>query len=373
MFADTFTGPTGPATRSFYWQLRVPGNAPLWGLPTVETNYTAEVYCERLSKPPNEDLFSTDVDILPLTKNIIGILMMCVFFTIFNVIYFLRKRNEDVRPVLLTDEDGRYIQPNKETRQWVFLHAWIYSGAYVVTFIGALLFFVGYSALTDLLEETFSGINFSAIEVIFLALGIFILVIDSMLLIILWLRTEDLWRRINVTYFDIVGETEQRNRFDPFEKRIVYSAEVVDVFFLVSFALLLVSLILAVVMVIVAVFNVGFAYAFGQICDDVIGSLDGICLRFDALGLDEIRCGGEFQKFCNEWASKDMSATLWGAFIVICGHFYLISSGGMAALSNRSVKRALLLYPSNEEYVKMLEKIDGMNDRIDSKVLPPET
>jgi len=91
----------------------------------------------------------------------------------------------------------------------------------------------------------------------------------------------------------------------------------------------------------------------------VIGSLDGICFRWDALGIEDVKCGGEFQNFCNEWNRKEMSATLWGAFVVICGHFYLIAAGGMVALSNRSVNRALLLYPTNEEYVKLLEKLDA--------------
>jgi len=39
--------------------------------------------------------------------------------------------------------------------------------------------------------------------------------------------------------------------------------------------------------------------------------------------------------------------------------FYLIASGGMVALSNRSVKRALLLYPKHEDYLKFLEKLDS--------------
>ena len=283
MFAGTFIGPTGPATLSFYGKFRFPGNAPLWDLPTVDKSDTADVYCKRLSEPLDPDRFSTDISIIPLTKNIVGIFCMCIAFTIFNIIYFLRKRHEDVLPVLLTDTEGRYIRPSKDTRRWVFLYAWIYSAAYLITLAGALLFFVGYSALTDLLEDTFSG-NFEAVELLFLALGIFILLIDSMLLAMIWLRTEDLWRRINVTYFEIIGGAEERRRFDPFDRRCLYSAEVVDVFFLITFALLLVSLILAVVMVIVAVFNIGFAHGFGQICDDVVGSIDGICLRFDALG-----------------------------------------------------------------------------------------
>jgi len=264
-FPDSFVGPNGPASNAFYNDFRPPGNAQVWSLPNSDSNMTGESYCKQLLEPDDPSKYESDVDVIPLTKNVIGILFMCIFFTIFNIYYFLKKRNEDVRPVLLTDDDGRYVQPGRETRRWVFLHAWIYSGAYVLTVVGALLFFVGYTALTDLLEETFTGINFSAVEAMFLALGFFILFIDTLLLVILWLRTEDLWRRINTTYFDMVGDTEERKRFDPFEKRCCYSAEAVDVVYLTTFALLLVSLILSVIMVIVAIFNIGFAYAFGEV------------------------------------------------------------------------------------------------------------
>ena len=308
MFRDA-QGPYGPASTPYYDLFRPPGNADLWSLPIIEKNDTGVTYCERQLNSTDPEVWYTDVDVLPLTKNIIGIICMCVFFTLFNIFYFLRKRHEDVRPVLLTDEDGRYLAPDRSTRKWVYLHAWVYTGAYVLTFIGALLFFAGYAALTDLLEETFSGINFAAVEAMFLALGLFILLIDTLLLIILWLRTEDLWRRINTTYFQIVGEASSR-RFDPFDKICCYSPEFVDIMYLVTFALLLVSLILAVIMLIVAIFNVGFAYAFGKICEDTLGALDGICFRFDALGVDDIKCGGEFQAFCNEWNRRDMSATL---------------------------------------------------------------
>ena len=91
------------------------------------------------------------------------------------------------------------------------------------------------------------------------------------------------------------------------------------------------------------------------------------------VGIDEVECGGDFLQFCNEWASKEMSATLWGAFVVICGHFYLISSGGMVALSHRSVNRALLLYPTNEEYARLLAKIDRVNSKINNQAILSES
>lgn len=62
----------------------------------------------------------------------------------------------------------------------------------------------------------------------------------------------------------------------------------------------------------------------------------------------------------------------WGAFVVICGHFYLIAAGGMVALSNRSVNRALLLYPSNEEYLKYLEKLDSVGESFKESQRPKE-
>lgn len=44
----------------------------------------------------------------------------------------------------------------------------------------------------------------------------------------------------------------------------------------------------------------------------------------------------------------------------------------MVALSNRSVNRALLLYPSNEEYLKYLEKLDSVGESFKESQRPKE-
>ena len=208
---------------------------------------------------------------------------------------------------------------------------------------------VGYGILLSLLEDTFPGLDFETINNIFLTLGIFVMIIDTLILIAIWLRSDDLWLQINETYFDIVGDDEGMEQFKRNEV-LKHNHGRIQTFFMVAYSFLLLSLILAVLMVVIGIFNVGFSYAFGYACREVVGALDGICIRFAAFDMREIKCGDDFlsvrfylyslckylaffnlanlsfEQFCNDWAQKEMVMTLWGAFIVTVGHFFLISA-----------------------------------------------
>ena len=51
-----------------------------------------------------------------------------------------------------------------------------------------------------------------------------------------------------------------------------------------------------------------------------------------------------------------MVLTVWGAFIVVIGHFLMISAAAISSTIIRSIKRELYFLPSREEYLKLLER-----------------
>mmetsp|Transcript_39462 Transcript_39462/g.81951 ORF Transcript_39462/g.81951 Transcript_39462/m.81951 type:complete len:138 (+) Transcript_39462:334-747(+) len=80
----------------------------------------------------------------------------------------------------------------------------------------------------------------------------------------------------------------------------------------------------------------------------------------------DVTCGTDMYSFCDEWAQKEQVITLWGAFVVVIGHFFLIAASAMAAIHNRSAQRGIALLPSRKEYAAGLslaaQRIDVNDD-----------
>jgi hypothetical protein len=103
------------------------------------------------------------------------------------------------------------------------------------------------------------------------------------------------------------------------------------------------------------------AYAIGEICVDVFGALDDACLNLQAWGI-VIQCGPDFHNFCQQWASSDSITTLWGSFIIVAGHYYLIGEAGAASKTFRYVPSSLLLLPSRKVYLARIARLAVASD-----------
>lgn len=83
--------------------------------------------------------------------------------------------------------------------------------------------------------------------------------------------------------------------------------------------MLMTGFVLSTLMVALGVYNVGASYMFGTACRLYMESIDGVCLK--APGWDDIKCGRDFQQFCQEWARREMILTLWGGEFAPTHHF----------------------------------------------------
>ena len=118
-FADSVSAPTGPAAEAYYSRLNGVGNAPIWD--RISSDSTGAQYCQELvDNIPDTTRLPADSEVLPLVKNVIGIVLMCIGFTFLSICYFVFWKTEGVRPLLEKDEDGRYMRPSRSARSWVY-------------------------------------------------------------------------------------------------------------------------------------------------------------------------------------------------------------------------------------------------------------
>lgn len=308
MFAASTASPPSPAALGIYNQLDGTRNAPIWD--TLEETDTGTAYCRRLvDEIPDTTRLPYDGEIIPLVKNVIGVIVLGVVMVIAAIVYFCCLKVKRTRPFLLKDDEGHYLQPKMSTRLWMFRTVTILTVAYSVCLCGAILFFIGYDKLINLLESTFPFLDFASVKSIFFLLCVFVTIINSAVLIMAWFRADDLWNLLNEVYFDMVNDKEGIQAFMR-RQWMKYTHEKVHAAFLVCFGFLLMSLLFSIFMVIIGIFSVGFAYAFGYACDELAQSLDGVCLSFEAFGMREIQCGADFEQFCKQWAQTEIVLTL---------------------------------------------------------------
>ena len=288
----------GPAAHPNYKALTLPGNAPLWSRPVINASDTGAIYCEKLLEIP--DTFRTNPyhDILDVEETLYDVILMCALFTIGSVVYFIGLKFIEVRQVFQTDEQGNILPPKfKHDKLWVYHWAIVYSGSYVVAAVGFVLFFIGHYHLFELLNEFF-GSSYDQLITLFRLIGALLMLIDTFLLILIWLRCEDTWRTMQRTYFEILGDDQGRAAFEA-SLRCALDTPKVVMWYAVTMGLTLTCLLFATLMAVLGVISAGMAYAIGEICRDIVGSLEGICFDFKLFGMDSVQCGEEFFTFCN--------------------------------------------------------------------------
>jgi hypothetical protein len=165
---------------------------------------------------------------------------------------------------------------------------------------------------------------------------------------------------MQVAYYDMIGDDETARKY---ERRIRWNSDWALACFRFFHGLLFASLIIAALIVVFGCFNIGIAYGFGQICAEVVASLDGLCFSLNVFGIDGVPCGTEFQGFCDGFAQKEIVITLWGAFVIAAGHYYLISSAGAASMQFRAVLGTLYLLPKRDQYLANVAHLSQLIDK----------
>ena len=159
------------------------------------------------------------------------------------------------------------------------------------------MYFIGNDRLFVLLDRFF-GSDFDTLTQGFQVIGVLLVILDTTELIVVMLRSEDTWRTMKRTYYDIVQDRQGLQDFEDSIRIPLNSSRVLLATALVN-ALTLPSLIFTVLMAVLGVMSVGMAYGIGELCSSIVGSLEGICFRFTWFGMEEIQCGEDFHVFCN--------------------------------------------------------------------------
>jgi hypothetical protein len=138
------------------------------------------------------------------------------------------------------------------------------------------------------------------------------------------------------------------------------------------YAALLASLVLVALVAVFGCFDIGLAYGLGQVCNDVVGAVNGLCFELNVFGIESLNCGTDFQNFCDEFASKNSVFTYWGAFISVAGHYYLIASAGSAQQLCKEIQVTLYLLPNRSQYLEGIADLSQTINAGELKILREE-
>jgi phosphatidylglycerophosphate synthase len=360
VYPNTGKSPRGPSTELSYVQWENPHNAPVWN--SIAKNTTAEDYCTTLTDVTDVSKLAPVIKEVPLNQNVNITICFCVTLMIVNVVcYTVDVYRRKPKPPLHFDEKGVLGKPTRRSIAYMWRPAVLYTIFYIATIIGMGVFLSGYTALKNLID-TFLGTDLDEITDVVFVMSIFIIVIDSIVLIIVWIFTHDiLLCQVLMAYYDTIGNEVAA---DHWKKRCWFKRGAwLPTIFLVMYALLLGSLLLAALVAVFGCFNIGLAYGLGKVCADVVGAVDDLCFELNAFGIIRLRCGVEFNKFCDEFASKNSVFTYWGSFISVAGHYYLIASAGAAQLLCTEMQATYNLLPNRSQY---LESISDLSERINT-------
>eukprot|EP00523_Entomoneis_sp_CCMP467_P015173 CAMPEP_0168770846 /NCGR_PEP_ID=MMETSP0725-20121227/3136_1 /TAXON_ID=265536 /ORGANISM="Amphiprora sp., Strain CCMP467" /LENGTH=807 /DNA_ID=CAMNT_0008820315 /DNA_START=203 /DNA_END=2627 /DNA_ORIENTATION=+ len=325
--------PFGPATSRYYNEhVFFDEQAPIYN--QTNQNETGEAFCQRIiDEIPDTTRIAIDFEYLPFIQNVVGVVLLFVFLTILNIALLSCWNRRAVKPTFETDSDGRFLRPTKYLRNELFVPFWYLCGAFVLTVLAGVGFFGGYLRITNFSKEREAMVNWSAFDQFLIITGSFTVVADSLMVFVCWTMVENVWLKVKRHYQMMVGEESSAHWLDRFSHKGRRT-------FVFTYSWLMASLMLALFMVVSL----------------YIGSLDGICFSFP--GWEDIQCGKDFQDFCKDWENISMLLTMWSAFVVVAGHFYMVFIAGGFELVLEWYEKTLSHYPSSrDDYLNYLEKL----------------
>jgi hypothetical protein len=366
IYPNTGKSPRGPPTDLSYAKWKKPTNAPVWS--GIATKTTAEEYCRTLIEVTDVSRTSPSATEVSIEQNVYYLIYFCVAVMMINVIgYTMDQCMEKPNPPLCLDEKSVICKPTWRSIAYMWRPAVLYTFFYVATMIGMCLFLSGYTGLADLIDKHLEIDVGSIIRKYIWTMCVLIAVIDTIFLIVVWIRTHNmLLCEVMMAYYDTIGN---KAAAELWKKRRWFTRGGWDycwgaLFFNAMHATLLASFLLAALVAVFGCINIGLAYGLGLICTKVIGAVDNLCINGNTFAINNLRCGSEFQGFCNEFASADSVYTYWGAFIAVAGHYYLIASAGAAQQLCKEIQSIFYLLPSRSQY---LEGITDLSESISTE------
>jgi hypothetical protein len=355
----------------------------------IAKNTTAEDYCTTLTDVTDVSKTAPVKKEVPLDDNVYYLIYFCIVVMMVNIIFYtIEGCRRKPKPPFCFDEKGVLSKPTRKSIAYMWRPAVLYTIFYVATMIGMGLFLSGYKGLQELFDK-YLGTDLDTITNYIWTMSLFIIIIDSVFLVVAWIPTHDiLMCQVMMAYYDTIGDEAAAEHWK--KRRWFARAEWhdwgswgsrVSFIFNAMYAALLASLVLAALIAVFGCFNIGLAYGLGQICNGVVGAADDLCFELNVFGVDSLKCGEPFQDFCDEFASKDSVFTYWGAFLSVAGHYYLIASAGATQQMCKELQTIYYLLPNRSQYLQgiadlsesintgkleRLEEVERLQEEMDS-------
>lgn len=291
---------------------------------------------------------SNDTTVQPpwnVEGNLIGVVMLCFVLPIVSSIclwvytkLLLSRQNRNI----LKNDDGEIIPPKTGLRSFqnpVWLLSFTYTCWYCLVMCGVIVFGSTYPYLFSTLNENLPIVDWLAVIVYVRIIGIIVIIIDTLLMLLMWIPTYSYKLRLWEMYYHLIGDNEEAERYQK-RKTFFHAFRFIQFGFTVAFGLLLISMMLSIGIVLIAVAAVGFSYMFSTACLEAFKPLNGICVSWEFLGGGQ-HCGAELVAFCNQWRMLESNLVFWSAIVVAVGHYYLKGIGGMSYYQQVSVNLVL--------------------------------
>jgi len=339
-FTNTGASPRSPATLPFFRRWEPPIDLPISN-EFSDSNATESAICAEIFSYASGAVSPPNVSTIPLPENVIGLVAFCVLLVTLSMIAYTTWICLGHRSREFVESGHRGDLP--AFMLWFNVHrpAVHYTFFYTVTLTGIVLFFAGYRDLTY-----FGLIDVNVVVYTVEVFGALIVAIDTIFAVCIWLTVEDLYKRVKSNVFN---PTTTEEIIDSLGKMEWKGYERRSNIFRFLHAFVFASLIFATFVVVYGIIQVGISYGFTLACRYVlVATVDEFCFALELLGVSFIPCGAPFDEFCNRGSPQKLSMTLWGSFLAITGHFYLVSSASATSMHFRYV-RALLVstYPDS--------------------------
>ncbi|KAL7492150.1 hypothetical protein ACHAWT_001556, partial [Skeletonema menzelii] len=277
--------------------------------------------------------------------NLIGVAMLCFVLPIVSSIclwvytkMLLSRQNSHI----LKNDDGEIILPKTGFLSFhnpVWLLSFTFTFWYCLVMCGVIVFALTYPYLFLTLDEHLPIVDWRAIITYIRIVGIIVIILDTLLMLLMWIPTYSYKLRLWEMYYHLIGDNVEAEKYER-RKTFFLAFRFIQFGFTFGFGLLLVSMMLSIVIVLIAITAVGFSYMFSTACLDVANPMNGVCISWEFLGGGQ-HCGAELVAFCNEWRMLQSSLIFWSAIVVAVGHYYLKGIGGMSYYQQVSVNSVL--------------------------------
>jgi len=357
-FAETGSGPTGPVAKNFYQDWLPPITSLFfagWANDTDEAGF-----CENITGIPDTSRLPVEAKEVNVRGNLLGMIGFILFLMIANMvgITYVMIRYKEQPALLELDESGAIRQPTWRSSFRIFAPGALYSFAFAMAFIGAVLFLAAVRRYFSVLEDAIPEIEWGAVKSMLATLGIVVFILNVAQLIAIWFPQFELWYLINIEYFERTRNLPEKERY---ERKFWWNGGRARfaMYFLAS--LLFLSLMLSMLCVIVGTTFVGFSAAFREVCQTTLGAAGDVCLDLNNIfGIEGVRCGSDFVTFCNEFSNGNDVRAAWGALIYVVSEFYLIGSTAMALYQQKAELSALETFRSMADLqMKTGEPLNG--------------